>query len=270
MSPSIKKLPPRLDIIADFVPKGSVVADIGCDHGLLSLALAEKCDHIYAVDSSQKSLEKAKKLMKQQNMATKVTMLHGWGLEPLLNQRPCDTIVLSGMGLLTISQILTGTKRKLSRRSNDYMVIDTESHVDISLLESFGIQRIILQPWPPHIISYLELIHSFQKNNWNIENQDILQVDKEHYLTTSMSNKVEISDNIPSTRSRVFDSMPLSTLQSNSRCFDAWSSYAKKYADDIQLKLKWLEKHPLSTTCKNLEYSELKSLHASILKQCQL
>ena len=42
----------RLRTIANFVPQHCILADIGCDHGILSVGLSEHCSKIWAIDSS--------------------------------------------------------------------------------------------------------------------------------------------------------------------------------------------------------------------------
>ena len=46
------KLSTRLHTIFDMVQPCGVAADIGCDHGLLPIALIQsgKCEHVYACD----------------------------------------------------------------------------------------------------------------------------------------------------------------------------------------------------------------------------
>ena len=57
------KLPPRLQMLADMVRRGSAVADIGTDHGYLPLYLVQKgiAKRVIASDVRLKPLENAKK-----------------------------------------------------------------------------------------------------------------------------------------------------------------------------------------------------------------
>ena len=47
----------RLRTIASFVPQYSIMADIGCDHGLLSVGLSQHCKHVWAIDISPLALQ---------------------------------------------------------------------------------------------------------------------------------------------------------------------------------------------------------------------
>ena len=57
------KLSKRLQMNADLVPCGAKVADIGCDHGYVSIYLAERkqCPKIIAMDINCGPLEIARK-----------------------------------------------------------------------------------------------------------------------------------------------------------------------------------------------------------------
>ncbi len=57
-----QKLSIRLQAVADFVTPGSVVADIGTDHGFLPIYLVEKgiCPRAVAMDIRQGPLERAR------------------------------------------------------------------------------------------------------------------------------------------------------------------------------------------------------------------
>ena len=54
-------LPPRLVLVHDMVPSCSVVADVGCDHGLLgtALLLSGKAQRIIAADVNKLAMERA-------------------------------------------------------------------------------------------------------------------------------------------------------------------------------------------------------------------
>ena len=47
----------RLRTIANFVPQYCVLADIGCDHGLLSVGLSEHCSKVWAIDISPLAIQ---------------------------------------------------------------------------------------------------------------------------------------------------------------------------------------------------------------------
>lgn len=97
----------RLDYILNAVSPCRCVADIGCDHGLLSVALVKtgKAECVIASDISKGSLDKASKLVRESGFSGKVECVLSDGLEHL-NDRDTDVIVVSGMGGPLISGIL--------------------------------------------------------------------------------------------------------------------------------------------------------------------
>ncbi len=46
------ELSERMQAVSALVPKGHVAADIGCDHGFVSIDLVQRsiCPHVYAAD----------------------------------------------------------------------------------------------------------------------------------------------------------------------------------------------------------------------------
>ena len=64
------RLQKAYDIIANSNIRYNKVADIGCDHGKLALALLQNniCNHVDLIDISQDSLTKAVDLMKANNI----------------------------------------------------------------------------------------------------------------------------------------------------------------------------------------------------------
>ena len=101
------KLPDRLRTIADFIEKGSSVADIGTDHGLLPVYLARYglADNIIASDISRGSLRAALRTATKHGVLTKITFIAAPGLSGL-GEMDADTIVLAGMGGETIAGII--------------------------------------------------------------------------------------------------------------------------------------------------------------------
>jgi tRNA (adenine22-N1)-methyltransferase len=102
------KLTPRLAAIAELVPSGSVIADIGTDHAYLPvyLVLEQVCDHAVAADVKQPPLEQAKETVAAFNCVHKVDLRLGDGLNILCDEDKVDTVVIAGMGGRTIAAIL--------------------------------------------------------------------------------------------------------------------------------------------------------------------
>ncbi|ABR49135.1 protein of unknown function DUF633 [Alkaliphilus metalliredigens QYMF] len=101
------KLPSRLKKIAQLVPKGSRLADIGTDHGYIPIYLLqnEMTPFVIAGDVNEKPLESAKENIKQYGYEAVAETRLGSGLE-VLKPGEVDTVIIAGMGGLLISDIL--------------------------------------------------------------------------------------------------------------------------------------------------------------------
>lgn len=95
----------RLDVIASMIEPCSVFADIGCDHGIISLYVQKNklAERVCACDASEACLNKAKKLLS--NYRTEFFV--GDGFVPLEQAGiTADQVVIAGMGGELIIKIL--------------------------------------------------------------------------------------------------------------------------------------------------------------------
>lgn len=159
----------RFDSIIELIsPSSRVVADIGADHGLLSLTIAEhdNVNKVFTVDLSPLALAGARRNLESSplNIQNKVTIIEGDGLNPILSTNTdVDTIILAGMGTNTAKSICN------------------QNHLNMIKCNS-----IILQPWPPHLVPVIKLYkHLLDTNNWKIEEQRVVQNGAYQHLTTS-------------------------------------------------------------------------------------
>ena len=106
------KLSNRLQTIANMVPIGSIVADIGTDHALLPIYLVEQkiAKKVYAIDNKSEPLLAAKRNISLHQTSLVVPLLHD-GLDNL--PLDCDTIILAGLGSGSILSILQQHPDKL-------------------------------------------------------------------------------------------------------------------------------------------------------------
>lgn len=95
----------RLDTVLSLIDKCAVLADIGCDHGKLALyaAAGGSADFVYAADISEKSLLKAKVLLKD---CKNVQCVVSDGFNSL--EKLPDTAVITGLGGREIVRIISG------------------------------------------------------------------------------------------------------------------------------------------------------------------
>lgn len=114
------KISLRLQAVADFINKNSKVIDIGCDHGLLDVFLAQnKNCTCLATDISATCLKKAQENIQRYNIKSKVNTMVTNGLEGI-DYQSYDYVVITGMGFGTIKKILENKMpNKLIIQSNN-------------------------------------------------------------------------------------------------------------------------------------------------------
>lgn len=109
------KLTPRLQAIAELIPPGSVIADIGTDHAYLPiyLLLEQISQRAVAIDINQAPLAQAQETVAAFNCHQKIDLRLGNGLEILQDDDEVDTIVIAGLGGRTIASILEAGSDKI-------------------------------------------------------------------------------------------------------------------------------------------------------------
>lgn len=100
-------LTPRLQAVAELVPAGSRLVDVGTDHGRLPvwLLLQGKIDRAVATDLREKPLSKARELAKRWEITDRISFRLCDGLS-LVSAREADVVTITGMGGETIADIL--------------------------------------------------------------------------------------------------------------------------------------------------------------------
>lgn len=101
------KLSKRLRAIADFVPKGAKVADIGTDHGYIPVWLSQNhlADMIAAADINRGPLEHAKETASRYGVMENIRFALCSGLS-FEGSDTYDTVIIAGMGGELITSIL--------------------------------------------------------------------------------------------------------------------------------------------------------------------
>ena len=143
------KLSQRLQAIADLVPAGAKVADIGTDHGFLPCYLAQsgKAELVIACDVNAQPLALAQKNITDYNVGDKVSTRLGNGLA-VLDPGEVDTVTIAGMGGALMIDILDASP----------MVVDR-------------LKRIVLQP---NVGAEAVRIWA-EKNRWQIVAEDLIR-----------------------------------------------------------------------------------------------
>lgn len=161
----------RLQTIASLVNEGANVADIGADHGLLSIYLVEKglVNSVFAVENKigpyQTLVENTK------NYPSIKTSLSD-GLDEL--PEDVNSIVIAGMGGLLITDILGKNKDKLKRVSQ--IVVD--AHRDIEQCGLF-LEKVGFYPTDIHIVheKVYYLVINFTRKKLNKSVDELAQKD---------------------------------------------------------------------------------------------
>lgn len=127
----MNKLSKRLEVVASYIHDNSKIIDIGCDHGLLSIYLANiyKNIKIIASDVNKNALSSAINNIKESNLEKRIETRLGSGLE-VVSTGEIDTVVIAGMGSNTIVGILKYSKDKLVNVNN----IIIQSNTDLYFL----------------------------------------------------------------------------------------------------------------------------------------
>lgn len=100
-------LTPRLQAVADFIPKNTSIADIGTDHANLPIFLikSQKIHHAIAIDVNEGPYRTAKQAVKHNCLTKEIDVRLGSGLSAL-KPKEADIAVFAGMGGLLINSLL--------------------------------------------------------------------------------------------------------------------------------------------------------------------
>lgn len=106
MSASIE-LTPRLEQVAEYIPAGESVIDIGTDHAYLPLSviLSGKCPRAIAADVRPGPLEAARKHIQECQAEEKVAVRLSNGLDAFLPEE-LECVVMAGMGGHLIAELI--------------------------------------------------------------------------------------------------------------------------------------------------------------------
>lgn len=118
----------RLKAITLYISSDDCVADVGCDHGLLSIYLVENklVKKVIASDINQNALNSAIANIKKRNLNIETILSDGIENIPL---KEINTLIISGMGTSTILHILNDNKKLkkidklIIQSNNDYYLL---------------------------------------------------------------------------------------------------------------------------------------------------
>lgn len=120
----------RLKAICDLCHKGNTVADIGCDHGYVSITLTNNriFDRALAMDINEGPLRLAAQNIRFFGDGSRIETRLSNGLEKL-EENEADAIIIAGMGGILVRDILAAGQSKL--KGVKQLILGAQSDLDL-------------------------------------------------------------------------------------------------------------------------------------------
>ena len=101
------ELPPRLLAVAEYIPAGTCVVDIGTDHGYLPVSVVKsgRCPRAIAADVGEGPLASAERHIQEAGLTEYVKTRRSDGLDAFAPEE-LSCIVMAGMGGYLMAEIL--------------------------------------------------------------------------------------------------------------------------------------------------------------------
>jgi hypothetical protein len=185
--------------------------DIGCDHGILSYLLHEKCHRVIGSDRSVSALKNAQQYLNHKINYNHIDLRLGNGLSVLKEyDHDVNTMIMAGMGIYTMNDILYPYAHELNQYlqqrnqfnfkpyCNEYI----QSLLSITHYHQYPhITKLIIQPWPSYLMTMLIFIHNLLSSGWIIYQQHIDshgKISRKSYsITTSFVKHPHMSHHNP-------------------------------------------------------------------------
>ncbi len=135
----MRKLPNRLLAAAGFVEEGSVIADVGTDHGFLPLYLLKNgiAEYAYLIEKNRGPLLRAKENTEKYGLTERSFLVLSDGLrglpEYLDREKPLpgypDTVIMTGMGGPLILKIIDEAPEEIKKKVRCW-ILSPQSLID--------------------------------------------------------------------------------------------------------------------------------------------
>lgn len=131
----------RLSAVAGMVSKGNCIADIGCDHGFVSIALIQTgvAKRMIACDINSGPLEHAKSNIENYELEDRIDVRPGDGLTPV-EKGECDGAIIAGMGGPLGLKILFDGREKIKEYKQIIFQIQSKLPVTRFILSRWGFE----------------------------------------------------------------------------------------------------------------------------------
>ncbi|MEB3100676.1 tRNA (adenine(22)-N(1))-methyltransferase [Ferviditalea candida] len=149
------KLSKRLEIVAQWIPQGSRLADIGTDHALLPVFLVQtgKISFAVAGDIHEGPLETARQQVAEAGLQDHISIRRGDGLA-VVEPEEVDAVSIAGMGGSTMVHILSEGEKQLA-----------------------SVKRLVLQP----NVGEFAVRRWLEDHQWFLASEELLQEDGRIY-----------------------------------------------------------------------------------------
>lgn len=129
----------RMQMVADLVTRGGVLADIGCDHGFVSIYLIEKgiCPKVIAMDVNEGPLLRAREHIEERGLTEYIDIRLSDGMEKL-GMQEADSILIAGMGGRLVIKILSDYMDKAKALKEVILQPQSELHLVRRFLSEQG------------------------------------------------------------------------------------------------------------------------------------
>lgn len=124
----MQSLSERLSAVAFLVKKGSIVADIGTDHGYIPVYLVKNniAQRALASDVNKGPLSSCRRLVDEENLGDKIKVILSDGLDNIPSEE-YDTLIIAGMGGELICTILS----KAGNLKDKHIIVNPMTHPEL-------------------------------------------------------------------------------------------------------------------------------------------